>query len=98
MTAIACSPGADALGRCDVARFRMTTSMPAAGRAGQGPGRGGFPQGRGAGGARRPHPRLDVRTLCLAREILGCARWLADFAFAMQGLGTGSISLFGSPA
>jgi acyl-CoA dehydrogenase len=43
------------------------------------------------------HPALDVRTLCLAREILGYRDGLADFAFAMQGLGTGSISLFGSP-
>jgi acyl-CoA dehydrogenase len=41
------------------------------------------------------HPRLDVRTLCLAREILAFRDGLADFAFAMQGLGTGSISLFG---
>ena len=44
------------------------------------------------------HPRLDVRTLCLAREILAARDGLSDFAFAMQGLGTGSISLFGSPA
>ena len=42
------------------------------------------------------HPRLDVRTLCLAREILGFRDGLADFAFAMQGLGTGPITLFGS--
>ena len=42
------------------------------------------------------YPRLDVRTLCLAREILGWHDGLADFAFAMQGLGTGSISLYGS--
>jgi acyl-CoA dehydrogenase len=42
------------------------------------------------------HPSLDVRTLCLAREILAFRDGLADFAFAMQGLGTGSISLFGS--
>jgi acyl-CoA dehydrogenase len=42
------------------------------------------------------HPVLDVRTLCLAREILAFRDGLADFAFAMQGLGTGSISLFGS--
>jgi acyl-CoA dehydrogenase len=40
--------------------------------------------------------RLDVRTLCLAREILAWHDSLADFAFAMQGLGTASISLFGS--
>jgi len=39
------------------------------------------------------HPRLDVRTLCLAREILAYRDGLADFAFAMQGLGTGSISM-----
>jgi acyl-CoA dehydrogenase len=44
------------------------------------------------------HPRLDVRTLCLAREILAARDGLADFAFAMQGLGSASISLFGSPA
>ncbi len=43
------------------------------------------------------HPKLDVRTLCLAREILSFRDGLADFAFAMQGLGTGSISLFGPP-
>jgi acyl-CoA dehydrogenase len=43
------------------------------------------------------HPRLDVRTLCLAREILAFRDGLADFAFAMQGLGTASISLFGTP-
>ncbi len=42
------------------------------------------------------HPRLDVRTLCLAREILAFREGLADFSFAMQGLGTGSISLYGS--
>jgi acyl-CoA dehydrogenase len=41
---------------------------------------------------------LDVRTLCLARDILARYAGLADFAFAMQGLGTGSITLFGSPA
>jgi acyl-CoA dehydrogenase len=46
-----------------------------------------------AGGA-----ALDVRTLCLARDILARYAGLADFAFAMQGLGTGSLTLFGSPA
>ena len=39
---------------------------------------------------------LDVRTLCLAREILARRDGLADFAFAMQGLGSGAISLAGS--
>lgn len=42
--------------------------------------------------------RLDVRTLCLAREILAAQDGLADFAFAMQGLGTGAISIAGSEA
>jgi acyl-CoA dehydrogenase len=42
------------------------------------------------------HPKLDVRTLCLAREILAFRDGLSDFAFAMQGLGTGAISLYGS--
>jgi acyl-CoA dehydrogenase len=42
------------------------------------------------------YPRLEVRTLCLAREILAYRDGLADFAFALQGLGTASISLFGS--
>jgi acyl-CoA dehydrogenase len=40
--------------------------------------------------------QLDVRTLCLTRDILAAQDGLADFTFAMQGLGTGSISLFGS--
>jgi acyl-CoA dehydrogenase len=43
-------------------------------------------------------PTLDVRTLCLTREILAARDGLADFAFAMQGLGTGSISIAGSEA
>jgi len=42
------------------------------------------------------YPRLDVRTLCLARDILSFRDGLADFAFAMQGLGSGPITLFGS--
>ncbi len=40
--------------------------------------------------------RLDVRSLCLIRETLARHDGLADFAFAMQGLGTGAISLFGT--
>ena len=39
----------------------------------------------------------DVRSLCLIRETLARFDGLADFAFAMQGLGTGAISLFGTP-
>lgn len=41
--------------------------------------------------------RLDVRTLCLMRETLARHDGLADFAFAMQGLGGGPMSLFGNP-
>ncbi len=41
--------------------------------------------------------RLDVRSLCLIRETLARHDGLADFAFAMQGLGSGAISLFGTP-
>jgi acyl-CoA dehydrogenase len=37
---------------------------------------------------------LDVRTLCLARERLANCSALADFAFAMQGLGGAPITLF----
>ena len=40
--------------------------------------------------------RLDVRSLCLSREILARHDGLADFSFAMQGLGMGAISLFGT--
>lgn len=41
---------------------------------------------------------LDVRSLCLIRETLGRYNGLADFVFAMQGLGSGTISVAGSDA
>ncbi|HEX9647976.1 MAG TPA: acyl-CoA dehydrogenase family protein [Alphaproteobacteria bacterium] len=41
------------------------------------------------------HQRLDVRSLCIARETLARHDALADFCFAMQGLGSAPISLFG---
>ena len=41
---------------------------------------------------------IDTRMLCLARETLARHAGLADFAFAMQGLGSGAISLAGTPA
>ena len=44
------------------------------------------------------HERLDVRSLALIRETLARHNGLADFVFAMQGLGSGTISLFGSDA
>ena len=40
--------------------------------------------------------KLDVRTLCIIRERLAYRSALADFAFAMQGLGSGAITLFGN--
>jgi acyl-CoA dehydrogenase len=42
------------------------------------------------------HKELDVRSLCIARETLARISGLADISFAMQGLGSGPISLFGS--
>ena len=39
--------------------------------------------------------RLDVRSLCLIRETLARHDGLADFAFAMQGLGMGAVTMFG---
>ena len=39
---------------------------------------------------------IDTRMLCLARETLARHNGLADFAFAMQGLGSGAISLAGT--
>ena len=41
---------------------------------------------------------IDTRMLCLARETLARHAGLADFSFAMQGLGSGAISLAGSAA
>lgn len=54
--------------------------------------RGGFLKLCVADGERRP----DVRSLAIARETLAYHSGLADFAFAMQGLGSGAISLFGT--
>ncbi|MFT3820766.1 MAG: acyl-CoA dehydrogenase family protein [Rubrivivax sp.] len=41
--------------------------------------------------------QLDVRGLALGREVLARASGLADFALAMQGLGSAPVTLFGSP-
>jgi alkylation response protein AidB-like acyl-CoA dehydrogenase len=41
---------------------------------------------------------VDTRSICLIREILARHSGLADFAFAMQGLGSGAITLHGSEA
>jgi alkylation response protein AidB-like acyl-CoA dehydrogenase len=50
------------------------------------------------GGEDSAAPQLDVRTLCIARETLARHAGIADFAFAMQGLGAGPVTLFGSAA
>ena len=57
-------------------------------------GDGGWLRFSGAGEGER----LDVRSLCLIRETLARHDALADFAFAMQGLGMGAVSLFGTAA
>ncbi|WP_315762248.1 MULTISPECIES: acyl-CoA dehydrogenase family protein [unclassified Bradyrhizobium] len=41
---------------------------------------------------------IDSRSICISRESLAYADGLADFAFAMQGLGSGAIALAGAPA
>lgn len=46
-------------------------------------------------GASDPAARLDTRALCLLRETFAWHSALADFAFALQGLGAGALSLFG---
>jgi len=60
-------------------------------------GEGGWLQhavaGRAYGGS---SDTIDTRTVCLIRETLAYHDGLADFAFAMQGLGSGAISLFGT--
>jgi acyl-CoA dehydrogenase len=43
-------------------------------------------------------PALDSRALCIARETLAYHDGLADFAFALQGLGSGAIALAGDDA
>jgi acyl-CoA dehydrogenase len=42
-------------------------------------------------------PPIESRLVCIARETLAWHDGLADFAFAMQGLGTGAITLSGTP-
>lgn len=58
-------------------------------------GQGGWLQHAVAAGAGQA---IDTRAICLLRETLARYNGLADFAFAMQGLGSGAISLQGTPA
>ena len=48
--------------------------------------------------AAKPGDAIDTRAICLLRETLARHHGLADFAFAMQGLGAGAISLDGTAA
>ncbi len=43
------------------------------------------------------HATVDARSLCIIRETLAYHAGLADFAFAMQGLGSGALTLAGTP-
>jgi acyl-CoA dehydrogenase len=52
---------------------------------------GGIPYGATA-------DSIDTRAICIIRETLARHSGLADFSFAMQGLGSGAITLFGTPA
>ena len=76
----------------------MPTSTPTAARWSPRSGAGGWLRhavaGTAYGGAGEV---LDTRALCLMRETLARHSGLADFAFAMQGLGSGAISLHGTP-
>ncbi len=49
--------------------------------------------GTAYGGA---HDTIDTRSICLLRETLARHASLADFAFAMQGLGSGAVTLYGN--
>jgi acyl-CoA dehydrogenase len=55
-------------------------------------GRDGWLKHSGAGEGEK----LDVRTLCLIRETMAQYDGLAEFAFAMQGLGMGAVTMFGT--
>ena len=87
---LACRQLVSELGRAGWTRY----SVPAARVA-----RADLPATGNAGEHRSSNepPTFDVRSLALIRETLARHDALADFAFAMQGLGSGAISLAGSP-
>jgi acyl-CoA dehydrogenase len=66
-------------------------------RSGSAPGPGAAPPRTGTDTASAAAAGFDVRALALIRETLAQHDALADFAFAMQGLGSGAISVAGSP-
>jgi hypothetical protein len=76
--------------------MKPTTAPPAA--TGCAPGRRRLAALLRGRRARRRAAALDSRALVVLRETLAFHSPLADFAFAMQGLGSGAISLAGTPA
>jgi acyl-CoA dehydrogenase len=85
----ACRALVSDLGRAGWTRYSVPSDAMLAG--------GGASVGA-AGGGVGAAPAFDVRALALIRETLAYHDGLADFAFAMQGLGSGAITLAGSPA
>jgi acyl-CoA dehydrogenase len=89
----ACRQLVSELGRAGFTRYSVPAAGVAGGAAAYSPGGSSVP-----GAASAASPTFDVRSLALIRETLARHDALADFAFAMQGLGSGAISLAGSPA
>jgi acyl-CoA dehydrogenase len=92
------------LGRAGWTRYSVPMAHGGAGGTGRsgaaagGGSAGGSTATAGAGAASaNASPAFDVRALALIRETLAWHNGLADFAFAMQGLGSGAITLAGSP-
>jgi acyl-CoA dehydrogenase len=90
--------GARRLGRAARAQQHGTTSMPPAARWCASWARAAGCGTRSAAANTAAWRSIDTRAICLIRETLARHNGLADFAFAMQGLGSGAISLFGSEA
>ena len=97
----ACRQLVSELGRAGFTRYSVPGTAagvtPATGRSGDGA-RDVAMRSTGSDTASASAPTFDVRSLALIRETLARHDALADFAFAMQGLGSGAISLAGSSA
>ena len=97
----ACRQLVSELGRAGFTRYSVPGTAagvtPATGRSGDGA-RDVTMRSTGSDTASAGAPTFDVRSLALIRETLARHDALADFAFAMQGLGSGAISLAGSSA
>ena len=89
------TPGASTADHRTVARAGGSTSI-SAGRADAAALAGGATGSAGKLASGGGAPAFDVRALALIRETLAYHNGLADFAFAMQGLGSGAITLAGS--